>query len=203
MVKNIIFDFGDIFINLDKEATYKALAEQGVTEITEGMMHVYHQYEMGLMTTEAFVTFFHEQFQIDRAKLIEAWNAILLDFPQHRLTFLKELVDSKKYRIFLLSNTNDLHISWIQQDWGKALYAEFKACFEQFYLSHEIHLRKPDAAIYEFVLQENELIAEETLFIDDTKENTDAAKVLGMQVWNLIPKEEDVVELLTRKEFLG
>ena len=52
MIKNIIFDFGDIFINLDKQGTYKAMAALGVTEITEEMMEVYHQYEKGLMTTE-------------------------------------------------------------------------------------------------------------------------------------------------------
>ena len=44
MIKNIIFDFGDIFINLDKQGTYKAMAALGVTEITEEMMQVYHQY---------------------------------------------------------------------------------------------------------------------------------------------------------------
>lgn len=203
MIKNIIFDFGDIFINLDKEATYRELARLGVTDITEKMMQVYHQYEMGLLTTEEFVDFFHKEFQIDKSVLINAWNAILLDFPLQRLTFLKALVASEKYRVFLLSNTNELHISWIQNDWGMELYTEFKNCFEQFYLSHEIHKRKPNTDIYEFVLKENNLVAEETLFIDDTQENTEAAKKLGIQVWNLIPKEEDVVELLTRKEFLG
>ena len=66
-----------------------------------------------------------------------------------------------------MSNTNDLHISWIQRDWGDKLYNEFKVCFEKFYLSHEINLRKPNTDIYEFVLNENKLQAKECLFIDD------------------------------------
>lgn len=201
MIKNIIFDFGDVFINLDKEATYRELYKLGVSEISEAMMEVYYKYEMGLLTTEEFVDFFHKEFSIDKQNLIHAWNAILLDFPKHRLEFIKKLAKDKNYRLFLLSNTNDLHISWIQNDWGQALYNEFKNCFEQFYLSHEIHMRKPNTNIFEFVLKENQLEATETIFIDDTLENTEAAKVLGIHVWNNDPKNEDVVNLLSRKEF--
>ena len=202
MIKNIIFDFGDIFINLDKQATYKEMAKLGVSEISPEMIAVYHQYEKGLISTDEFVDFYHQKFNIKNEDLIFAWNAILIDFPLKRLAFLKKLSASKKYRLFLLSNTNELHISWIQKDWGMELYNEFKACFEQFYLSHEINLRKPDATIYEFVLRGNELVAEETLFVDDLKENTEAAKLLGIQVWNLIPGKEDVVDLLNRKEII-
>jgi len=201
MIKNIIFDFGDVFINLDKEATLKELAKLGVENVTEDMMKVYYDYEMGLMTTQEFVDFFHNEFKIEKEQLIYAWNAILLDFPLYRLSFLKELVASNQYRLFLLSNTNDLHISWIQDNWGSELYNEFKDCYEQFYLSHEINLRKPNTNIYEFVLQNNDLVAEETFFIDDTKENTDSASSLGIKVWNIDPKSEDVVNLLSREEF--
>ncbi|MFY7669936.1 HAD family hydrolase [Tenacibaculum sp. MEBiC06402] len=201
MIKNIIFDFGDVFINLDKEATYRELYKLGVKEISEKMMQVYYDYEMGLISTEDFVGYFHNEFSIDKEDLIKAWNAILLDFPLERLRFLKELAASNKYRLFLLSNTNDLHISWIQNDWGKDLYNEFKNCFEQFYLSHEIHMRKPNADIYEFVLKENSLNPKETIFIDDTTDNTNAAKQLGIHVWNNEPGKDDVVELFNREEF--
>ena len=198
MIKNIIFDFGDIFINLDKHATYREMDELGVSEISDKMIAVYHQYEKGLMTTDDFINFYHDKFGIKKEDLINAWNAILLDFPKERLDFLKEISASKKYRLFLLSNTNDLHIKWVQNSVGEVFYQEFKNNFEQFYLSHEINLRKPDSEIYEFVLNENNLIADETLFVDDLKENTDSARKLGIHVWNLIPKKEDVTELLTK-----
>lgn len=201
MIKNIVFDFGDIFINLDKEATFKELAKLGVDQITDEMMAVAHQYEKGDISTNDFIDFFHQKVKLSKEELVFAWNAILLDFPKHRLQFLKELVANKEYRLFLLSNTNDLHITWIQNNWGSELYTEFKNCFEQFYLSHEIHFRKPNANIYQFVLQENNLKAEETFFIDDTLENTLAAEKLGIQTWNLIPGKEDVVNLLIKKEF--
>ncbi|MGK0324871.1 MAG: putative hydrolase of the HAD superfamily [Polaribacter sp.] len=198
MIKNIIFDFGDIFINLDKPATYREMDELGVSEISDEMIAIYHQYEKGLMTTDDFINFYHDKFGIKKEDLINAWNAILLDFPKERLDFLKEISASKKYRLFLLSNTNDLHIKWVQNSVGEVFFQEFKNSFEQFYLSHEINLRKPDSEIYEFVLNENNLIADETLFVDDLKENTDSARKLGIHVWNLIPKQEDVIELLTK-----
>lgn len=201
MIKNIVFDFGDIFINLDKEATFKELTKLGVDQITDAMLAIAHQYEKGEISTDCFIDFFYENLKINKPDLVRAWNAILLGFPKHRLQFLKELVSSKRYRLFLLSNTNELHIKWIQDDWGIELYSEFKKCFEQFYLSHEIHFRKPNTDIYEFVLKENTLKAEETFFIDDTLENTLAAEELGIKTWNLIPGKEDVVNLLTRKEF--
>ena len=199
MIKNIIFDFGDIFINLDKQGTYKAMAILGVTEISKEMIAVYHTYEKGLMSTEDFIIFFQDKFNIPKVSLVAAWNAVLLDFPKRRLDFLKELATSKKYRLFLLSNTNDLHIKWVQNSLGDEFYNEFRNSFEQFYLSHEINFRKPDTDIYEFVLNENNLIAEETLFVDDLKENTDAANKLGIKTWNLIPGKEDVMELFTKK----
>lgn len=202
MIKNIVFDYGDVFINLDKQATTKELTRLGVKEFTDEMRDLCFEYEMGMITTDKFVNTFTNMYpEISKGEFIDAWNAILKDFPLHRLEFLKELAASKKYRLFLLSNTNELHISWIQKDWGEALYNEFVSYFEKFYLSHEINLRKPDKDIYEFVLRENNLIAEETIFIDDTKENTDAAKELGKNVWHIDPETEDIVNLLKRIEF--
>jgi len=201
MIKNIIFDFGDVFINLDKEATPKALFKLGITYVSEETILVFQQYEKGLLSTESFLDFFEKKCKIPSRKFIDAWNAILLDFPTHRLKFIQDLAKNPKYRLFLLSNTNDLHISWIQENWGMPLFNSFQNCFEQFYLSHEIKMRKPNSDIYEFVLNENNLIPQETVFIDDTEENTAAAKLLGMQVWNLIPGKDDVANLFKHKHF--
>ena len=202
MIKNIIFDFGDVFINLDKEATYRELYRLGVEEISEKMIQVYYDYEKGLISTDDFVDYFHNEFAIEKEDLVKAWNAILLDFPLERLDFLKELTASNKYRLFLLSNTNDMHISWIQKDWGMDLYNEFKNCFEQFYLSHEIQMRKPNTDIYEFVLEENNLVPSETIFIDDTLENTETAEKFGIKTWTINRVEENIIHLLNREEFL-
>ncbi len=201
-IKNIIFDFGDIFINLDKiGAINSALELFEVSELTQEMIQINMDYEKGLITTEAFIKFYTTAYPyISKEKIIESWNCMLLDFPLHRLDFIKQV--SKKYRCFLLSNTNEMHIDWIKNDWGMELYNEFKNCFEQFYLSHEMNMRKPDVNIYEFVLKENNLIAAETLFIDDTKENTHASSTLGIHSWNLIPGKEEIIDLFNIKTAL-
>ena len=198
MLKNIIFDFGDIFINLDKKLFAEELQKIHISQESEDLQPILKHYEMGLVSTDKFLTFFEERLHVSQDKLKRAWNSILLDFPKERLRFIQNLSESKKYRLFLLSNTNDLHISWIQKNWGMEQYNAFKICFEQFYLSHEVNLRKPNNNIYEFVLTTNDLAPKETLFIDDTKENTDAAKALGIHIWNLKPGKEDVLELLTK-----
>ncbi|WP_298764861.1 HAD-IA family hydrolase [uncultured Polaribacter sp.] len=198
MIKNIIFDFGDIFINLDKKLFAKELEKLGISPLDKKWKPILDDYEMGLITTDKFLNYFEEKLSISKETLKTAWTSILLDFPEERLRFIQQLSKEKKYRLFLLSNTNDMHISWIQNNWGIELYTKFKNCFQQFYLTHQINLKKPNTNIYQFVLKENNLNAKETLFIDDTKENTDAAKTLGIHIWNLIPGKEDVTDLKTK-----
>lgn len=202
MIKNIIFDFGDIFINLDKKEFARRMQDLKIEAKSDVVHKTLEDYEKGLISTENFTTFFNNHLGISPEKIIEFWNSILLDFPAHRLTFLQELAASKKYRLFLLSNTNDLHISWIKNDLEDAFFNSFKTCFEQFYLSHEIHFKKPDLNCFEFVLKENNLEASETLFVDDLKENTQAANRLGIHTWNLIPGKEDVTELFAKNKNL-
>ncbi len=202
MIKNIIFDFGDIFINLDKNAPEKQFIEMGIQADLQEVTLVNQAYEVGKITTGEFIKHYLEWLPKNTTKqaISKAWNSMLKDFPIHRLHFLKTLNNSNKYRLFLLSNTNDLHIKWIKEN--ISCYDAFKAEFEKFYLSQEIGLRKPNSDCFNFVLSENELLASETLFIDDTKENTDAANSLGIHTWNLQPEKEDVTDLFTLKKEL-
>ena len=202
MIKNLVFDFGDVFINLDKEAPIKELKKLGINEISHEMIEIAKQFQIGAFSSQKFVNRFTTMFpEILESDFINAWNAILKDFPKHRFDFLSTLSESKKYRLFLLSNTNAIHIAHIQKQWGVQMFNEFKSFFEKFYLSHEIHLRKPSSEIYEFVLNENELNPEETFFIDDTEENTIAALAQNIKVWNINPHHEDVVNIFQQKEF--
>ena len=130
--------------------------------------------------------------------ITDVWNSMLLDFPEYRLNFLENLVKENRYRLFLLSNTNALHIPHVIKIMGTESFERFKSSFEQFYLSHEIQLRKPNHEIFQFVLEQNKLNPQNTLFIDDTKENTDAANELGIKTWNLMVGKEDVVNLKER-----
>tara|TARA_R100000935_G_C2814062_1_gene156425 strand:+ start:367 stop:972 length:606 start_codon:yes stop_codon:yes gene_type:complete len=200
MIKNIIFDFGDIFVNLDKPATLREMEKHNIGEFSEAILQKNHEYEKGLISSEDFLKAYRSEYNLEKEAVVNSWNAILIDFPEHRFQFIKELSESNKYRLFLLSNTNEIHIDWIKEN--VPFFEDFKNCFEAFYLSHEINFRKPDAAIYKFVLDARDLKPGECLFIDDIKENTDAAASLGLQIWNLDPTSEDVTDLFTIKKEL-
>ncbi|WP_204345455.1 HAD family hydrolase [Psychroserpens algicola] len=194
-INTLIFDFGDVFINLDKQgAMQNALDLFELEDFPEELIAINTLYEQGLMSTEEFLAFYTDNFpKLSKSQIIDAWNFILKDFPKERLAFIKQLAKDSNYKLILLSNTNDLHISWIKEH--VPFYEEFKACFHEFYLSHDINLRKPNADIYEFVLNQNQLQPENCLFVDDTKENTDSASALGIHVWNIDETQQDVIDL--------
>ncbi|MBZ9630640.1 HAD family phosphatase [Salegentibacter sp. LM13S] len=201
MIKTIIFDFGDVFINLDKPATMREMNKYKIKALSENLLDINQQYEKGLFSSAEFVKSYQtEHSQLQKQHFINSWNAILVDFPEYRYQFLKKLAEEKNYQLILLSNTNEIHIDWVKEN--VSFFEDFKACFDAFYLSHEINFRKPDAEIYEFVLKEHGLKPEECLFIDDTKENTEAAKDLGIHTWNIEPTREDVIDLFTAKKEL-
>ncbi len=202
MIKTIIFDFGDVFINLDKEGALKlALEKFEITELDEELQSINALYEQGLISTDEFLDFYSDNFpKLNKDELKSIWNHIIKDFPEHRLQFIKQLAKDNNHQLILLSNTNELHIDYIKKN--VSFYEDFKNCFDQFYLSHEINLRKPNADIFNFVLTENNLKAEECLFIDDTLENTQTAQQLGINIWNNNPATEDIVDIFTIKKEL-
>ncbi|MFD2726417.1 HAD family hydrolase [Hyunsoonleella rubra] len=202
MIKTIIFDFGNVFIDLDIETAFKVTLEKlGISSLPEDIIEINKQYEIGKVTSEEFIDFYVEKFPyLSRTELVDLWNLILKDFPKYRLDFLKQLKDKARYQLILLSNTNELHIDWVKAH--VPFYKEFKNYFHQFYLSHEIHLRKPNKDIFEFVLKENELKPNECLFIDDNADNIETAKIMGIHTWHIRPGVDDVVDLFSVKSHL-
>ena len=197
MIDTIIFDFGDIFINLDKQATRNGLKKLGLKEWNTELDQLNILFEKGQISHEAFLTGIQKQIpNASIEEILKAWNAILADFPLYRLEFLQVL--SKKYRLFLLSNTDAIHIKRFQEKSGLPFYNDFYQCFEKVYFSFEMGMRKPDVAIYQQVISNHDLQAQSTLFVDDKKENTDAALLAGLQVWNLQVGKEDVIDLLSK-----
>lgn len=194
MIDTIIFDFGDIFINLNKPKLEKELQKIGLTEWNLTLKELNHNYEIGKISEKEFLTGFQKQIptiEIDEIK--KAWNTILADFPLYRLEFLEGL--TYKYRLFLLSNTDYTHIEEVKHKVGPIFYNRFVNCFEKLYYSFEMGLRKPDEYIYQFIIKEHQLDPKKTLFVDDKKENTNAAKNKGLWVWNLQVGKEDVIQL--------
>ena len=198
MITTIIFDFGDIFINLEKEAQIEAFNKIGLSNPNEDLIKQNDLFEKGEITAQNFLESFQKYLPNASLKEIkEAWNTIIGDFPLYRLEFLQLL--SYKYKLFLLTNTDEIHINRFEHKVGISFFSDFYQCFEKVFYSYEMGMRKPDPAIYSFILNKHDLNPKKTLFVDDKKVNTDAAEKLGMQIWNLKVGEEDVVELFNQK----
>ena len=141
MIKSLVFDFGDVFINLDKQGAMDYAMDIFNMEIlTPEMIRSNMDYEMGLISTSEFIEHYRKYVPgLSETEMIDIWNYIIKDFPRYRLKFLKELAHQNKYQIILLSNTNDLHIDFVKRT--VPFFEEFKSQFDKFYLSHEINLR--------------------------------------------------------------
>ncbi|MBU2951641.1 HAD family phosphatase [Tamlana agarivorans] len=202
MIKTIIFDFGNVFINLDIPGSQQyAFETLEIDTFSEEIQAFNSFYEQGLISTDEFLDFYAENFpKLSKEEIKDVWNYMLKHFPPKRLEFLKELKATSKYKIILLSNTNELHIEHIKAQVN--FFDEFKNCFDKFYLSHEINLAKPNYDIFEFVLEENNLKAEECLFIDDNKDNIISADALNFKTWHINPESEDVCTLFETKSNL-
>ena len=117
MIKTLIFDFGDVFINLNKSNFNKQMYNVfGDISKNQTLLNLLNDYETGNINTEAFVKTlkkYNNSFSED--SIIKLWNSIIADFPYYRVEFLKNLKATSDYKMILLSNTNELHINFIKE----------------------------------------------------------------------------------------
>ncbi|HLG38193.1 MAG TPA: HAD family phosphatase [Chitinophagaceae bacterium] len=191
-IRNVIFDLGGVILNIDIKRTETALKELGIDNLSQhlGASHItsfFKEYEAGKIDDTVFIQSIKalSSKALAEEAIIDAWNALLLDFPQQRIDLLQRL--KNKYRLFLLSNTNSLHHRRFQQQLYQQTGSYLEDIFEKTYYSHTIGLCKPDVAAFQFVINDNKLLPEETLFVDDTEANMAAAKKVGLQVWHIKP----------------
>jgi glucose-1-phosphatase len=200
--KNIIFDFGGVIINIDYHRVIDAFVKLGVKDFEKhysqlDQHHLFDDYDRGLISSEEFRKRLKEisAIPLSDAQIDDAWNTILIDLPMENIELLKRL--KQRYRLFLLSNTNEIHekafTEMMMRDFGRNVLTE---TFERVYFSHKLNKRKPDAEIFHHVLKENNLLAEETLFIDDSPQHIEGAKVAGLQTL-LLPKGKTLIEVFT------
>ncbi len=120
---------------------------------------------------------------------------MLLDFPKERIELLQRL--NKKYRLFLLSNTNEIHFHQYNNDLINQFGFDLNSLFEKAYYSFELGMRKPDTEIFEYALNDSILDPFETLFIDDLDKNIETARRLGMNtIWIDITKNDNITTKL-------
>lgn len=191
-IKNIIFDLGGVVLNIDFGLTNKAFEDLGVPDFARYITQhhitpLFEAYETGKIDDAVFIKGVRELsgLPLSEAQITAAWNALLLDFPPARIELLKKL--RTKYRLFLLSNTNALHLREFNERLKRQSGLYLEDIFEKAYYSHAVGLRKPHAEIYRLVIEENGLNPAETLFIDDTASNFSGAEEVGLKTLHLKP----------------
>ena len=198
MINTIIFDFGDIFVNLNKQKEIDEFKKLGLDGPNEELIQLNDLFERGKITELEFIQGFQKYIpNADIHDIRKAWNSIIGEFPLYRLEFLQKL--ATKYRLFLLTNTDAMHISRFEHMAGISFFSDFYQCFEKVYYSYEMGMRKPQPEIFKYILNKHDLSPKRTLFVNDKKENTDTAASLGIKVGNLQVGEEDVVDLFQKK----
>lgn len=195
-IKNLIIDLGGVIINLTRNRCIEAFEQLGVEDIRENVVNNYQhkdlfmQLELGRITVDEF----HEGIRklsrqpLTDAQIDAAWIAMLGDVPADKLSLLLDL--KKKYNTFLLSNTNIIHWEWIKQTFFTTEQWQASDFFHDIYLSYELHMAKPDADIFEYVLSHASIRPEETLLIDDASPNCRTAETIGMRTYTAQPRED-------------
>ncbi|MEN8928370.1 MAG: HAD-IA family hydrolase [Flavobacteriales bacterium] len=195
-IKNIIFDLGGVILNLDYSKTIDAFKELGV----ENFESIFSQFKQSDFSNEfeigklSEMEFYKETiavtkgiFSFEEHKI--AWNAMLLDLPQERLSKLVQL--SKNYNLFLYSNTNETHYN----EFIVKVKSDFNSVFKKTYYSHQFGERKPNKSGFIKILQENNLSPSETLFVDDSVQHINSAHKLGILTKLVSTNDDFILEL--------
>jgi FMN phosphatase YigB (HAD superfamily) len=189
--KNLIFDLGEVIIDIDYKQTIAAFQKLAIVDFSEVVSyatqtHVFDLYEKGKISTAGFRNELKKFLRtgITDKEIEDAWNAIFFDFPQYKIDLLKQL--KSRYRTFALSNINEIHITTINEV-AKSKFGEvdFGSLFHGAYYSNEIGYRKPEIEIYKFILEKENLDPHQTFFVDDKLENIEAACKLGIHAYQL------------------
>lgn len=195
MLKNIIFDFGGVLLNIDFKRSFNAFEALGYHNF-ENLFAQQHADELfqQLETAQIEVDVFYDKLAllapgtVSRQQLQYAWNAMLVSYRTRSLEFVETL--RKDYNVYLLSNTNEIHYNrftqMLQEETGHEKLEDF---FDKAWFSHLIYRRKPDEETFAFVLNDAGIKAEETLFIDDSISNLPAAEMMEMKTHLLKPGE--------------
>lgn len=207
MYRNLIFDLGDVIIDIDYAITvaeFQKLAKVDFSEIVSysRQHHVFDRLEKGQISEADFWAEIKLLMKPDvtNEELINAWNSILINYPKYKIELLQNL--RSRYQVFALSNINEIHIREIdrvaKEQFGAQRFADF---FHKAYYSNETGYRKPESEIYELVLKSEQLNPSETFFVDDKAENVEAARNLGIQAYQLTNRDK-LVDLLQEHKIL-
>ena len=201
-IDTLIFDFGGVIINLDYSKPVSEFKKLGILDSKKlyskkEQTKLFDSLECGQISNENFLNEIRKKSNTNDLELIKkAWNSILLNIPEERVHLLKKL--SSKYKIFLLSNTNSIHLKEIISSYGEKKWKNFISIFNDVYFSNQIGMRKPNEDVFFYLIKKNKLDVSKTLFIDDSPQHIKTARKIGFKTYHLTDKE-DIVSLFLEK----
>ena len=186
-IKNIILDMGGVIIAIDYTLTAKAFIQLGIVDFEKiftqaKQMGFVDEFEKGNLSPEGFRNQLRKMSgkKFTDTEIDACWNALILDFEQNNLAIIQQL--AQHYNLYLLSNNNAIHYKKLITKIEAIIpFQEFSKLFIKNYYSHLLNMRKPDKETFEFVLTENNLKAEETLFVDDSVQHINSAAQLNIK----------------------
>ena len=184
-IKNIVFDLGGVLIDLDFKSAINGLQKAGFTNVKEQLQAfdregIFQKFELGEISADEFRASIRENSNVSLTdeEVDSLWNLMLLEIPREKLELILDL--RSKYMVYLLSNTNSIHWDYVCKNAFNYRGFRMDDYFEETFLSYEMHLAKPDKAIFEKMLNDANLLPEEILFIDDLEANCKAAEEVGI-----------------------
>lgn len=200
----IVFDLGNVLIDLDNDfygngwpAGINAQALESFN-VWVSEQNLWLKYEKGQVSTAEFVELLSTRLELSPTQITDYWNRILIGIQPKRFALLEEL--QKRFPLYVLSNTNELHIEWVRRHVKDLGIPDFESrFFSEIFYSYEVGAVKPEPEIYEAaekgikarLNKGHQLSPKQLLFIDDRPENVEAALSRGWQAV-LLPPEVDV-----------
>lgn len=203
-IRNIFFDFGGVIMDVFLARTMDAFMKMGVSKLRveqtqAGSGTFFDGHERGTVSSEKFLEELRKLIpdgaSIPEEKIWEAWHALLGGYVPERIELLRTLAREKRYRIFVLSNTNPPHRKRIREMFREQFGGDFDAIFEKTFFSDELGCVKPEAKIYELAAQKAGTVPEESLFIDDNSANVEGARACGWHAYHLVVGKETILDL--------
>jgi HAD superfamily hydrolase (TIGR01509 family) len=208
-LKNIIFDYGNVIFEIDFNKTQNALSQLGINESKAFFDHKNHHqlfsdFETAAITPAQFragIRLAAQNEELTDEAIDAAWNSLLIGVPPGVHEVLLKV--KEKYRTFLLSNNNETHYKYIVEYLKREYDMEDNSgLFERAYYSQQMFLRKPNVEIFEQVLRENNLDPKETLFIDDSPQHIEGAKLAGLNTLLMTKHPRELEQVLIDNHIL-
>lgn len=189
MIRNVVFDFGGVILDLRPDRCIEEFQQIGIPEITQ-MLGTAHQrgvlddMEQGKLTLEQFCDAMRAASASatpSNREIVQAYCSMADGVPFYRLDFVRQLL-REGYHVSVLSNTNLVHWGYCRRYFIEAGYVP-EELFEHQWLSCELGLVKPNPEIFRVILEQSGYDPDETLFVDDNPGNCLAAEQFGIHTF--------------------